>query len=193
MRTFETGLPGVVVVEPTVHGDDRGYFMEAWHAGRYGEAGLPRRFLQANVSRSAAGVIRGLHYQHPEPQGKLVSVLEGRVFDVAVDIRPDSPAFGQWAGVELSAANHRQLYVPEGFAHGFCVLGDGALLAYLCTTEYRAEFDAVVAWDDPGIGIRWPVQAGTLSPKDAAAPRLADIPRAHLPSAALPVVPPNAS
>lgn len=193
MRTFETGLPGVVVIEPTVHGDDRGFFMETWHAGRYGEAGLPRRFLQANVSRSAAGVIRGLHYQHPEPQGKLVSVLAGRVFDVAVDIRPDSPAFGQWAGVELSAANHRQLYVPEGFAHGFCVLGEGALLAYLCTAEYRAEFDAVIAWDDPAIGIRWPVKAGTLSPKDAAAPRLADIPRERLPRAVPPVVPPNAS
>jgi dTDP-4-dehydrorhamnose 3,5-epimerase len=189
VRTFETGLPGVVVVEPTVHGDARGFFMEAWHAGRYGEAGLPRSFLQANVSRSAAGVIRGLHYQHPEPQGKLVSVLEGRVFDVAVDIRPDSPAFGQWAGVELSAANHRQLYVPEGFAHGFCVLGDGALLAYLCTAEYQAEFDAVIAWDDPDIGIRWPVGTGTLSAKDAAAPRLADVPRERLPRAVRPADP----
>lgn len=189
MRTFETGLAGVVVVEPTVHGDARGFFMECWHAGRYGEAGLPRRFLQANVSRSSAGVIRGLHFQYPEPQGKLVSVLEGRIFDVAVDIRPDSPAFGRWAGAELSAANRRQLYVPEGFAHGFCVLGEGALLAYLCTTEYRAEYDAVIAWDDPDIGIRWPVETGTLSAKDAAAPRLADIPHERLPRMLDPAAP----
>lgn len=193
MRTIETGLPGVLVVEPTIHGDARGFFMEAWHAGRYGEAGLPRRFLQANVSRSSAGVIRGLHYQHPEPQGKLVSVLEGSVFDVAVDIRPDSPAFGQWAGVELSAANHRQLYVPEGFAHGFCVLGDGALLAYFCTAEYRAEFDAVIAWDDPDIGIRWPMHGGTLSARDAVAPRLSDVPRERLPRASPPTAQPIAT
>lgn len=181
MRIVETGIPGVVVVEPAVHGDVRGFFMEAWHAGRYGEAGLPTRFLQSNVSCSGPGVIRGLHYQYPEPQGKLISVLDGRVFDVAVDIRSDSATFGQWAGVELSGENHRQMYVPEGFAHGFCVLGEGALLAYLCTTEYRAEFDAVVAWDDPDIGVRWPVPDGRLSARDAAAPRLADIPRERLP------------
>jgi dTDP-4-dehydrorhamnose 3,5-epimerase len=133
------------------------------------------------VSRSGPGVLRGLHYQHPEPQGKLVTVLEWRVFDVAVDIRLDSPSFRQWVGVELSGENHRQLYVPEGFAHGFCVLGDGALMAYLCTAEYRAEYDAVVAWNDPEIGIRWPSTAATVSPRDAAAPRLANIPRARLP------------
>ena len=155
--------------------------MEAWHAGRYREHGLPDRFVQSNLSRSGRGVIRGLHYQHPQAQGKLVSVLEGRAFDVAVDIRRGSPSFGQWAGVELSAANKRQMYVPEGFAHGFCVLGDVALLSYLCTTEYRAEYDAAVAWDDPDIGIRWPLEDGRLSGKDAAAPRLADIDEERLP------------
>lgn len=184
MRTIETGIPGLLVVEPTVHGDARGFFMETWHASRYREAGLPDRFVQSNLSRSGPGVIRGLHYQYPQPQGKLVYVLEGRVFDVAVDIRIDSPTFRQWAGVELSAENHRQMYVPEGFAHGFCVLGEGALLAYLCTAEYRAEYDAVIAWDDPDIGIRWPEDGGTLSEKDARAPRLAEIPHSSLPRVA---------
>jgi dTDP-4-dehydrorhamnose 3,5-epimerase len=175
VRTIETGIPGLVVVEPAVYGDPRGFFMETWHAARYREAGLPDRFVQSNLSRSGSGVIRGLHFQYPQPQGKLVSVLEGRAFDVAVDIRRDSPSFGQWAGVELSAENHRQLYVPEGFAHGFCVLGETVLLAYLCTAEYRAEYDAAIAWDDPDIGIRWPISNGILSAKDASAPRLADI------------------
>jgi len=181
MRTIETGIPGLIVIEPDVFGDERGFFMETWHASRYRAAGLPDRFVQSNLSRSGPSVIRGLHYQYPEPQGKLVSVLAGRVFDVAVDIRSNSPTFRQWAGVELSADNHRQMYVPEGFAHGFCVLGEGALLAYLCTAEYRAEYDAVVAWDDPEIGIRWPLAAGKLSSKDANAPRLAEIPADALP------------
>jgi dTDP-4-dehydrorhamnose 3,5-epimerase len=172
VRVLETGLPGVVVVEPAVHGDHRGFFMETWNAGRYGALGLPQAFRQSNVSRSGPGVIRGLHFQQPDPQGKLIFVLEGRIFDVAVDIRPDSPNFGQWAGVELSAENHRQMYIPEGFAHGFCVLGEGAMISYLCTTEYRAEYDRVVAWNDPAIGIRWPIDDARLSAKDAAAPRL---------------------
>ena len=181
MRVIETGLPGAVVIEPKVHGDARGFFLETWNAGRYEAAGLPGCFRQSNVSRSGPGVVRGLHFQYPQPQGKLVSVLEGRVFDVAVDIRRGSPYFGRWAGIELSAENHRQLYVPEGFAHGFCVLGEGALLAYLCTTEYNAEYDAVVAWDDPDIGIRWPLGDVVLSDRDAAAPRLAELPPERLP------------
>jgi len=175
VKIIETGIPGLIIIEPTVHGDARGFFMETWNATRYEAAGLPGRFVQSNLSRSGPGVIRGLHYQYPKPQGKLVSVLEGRVFDVAVDIRPDSPSFKQWAGVELSAENHRQLYVPVGFAHGFCVLGDAALLSYLCTEVYRSEHDAVVAWDDPEIGIHWPLETGRFSQKDAAAPRLKDI------------------
>ena len=157
VRVIETGIPGLLVIEPKVHGDQRGFFMVSWHAGRYGALGLPDRFVQSNVSRSGRGVIRGLHYQNPEPQGKLVSVFEGSVFDVAVDIRSDSPTFGQWAGVELSAENHRQMYVPEGFAHGFCVLGESALLSYLFTAEDRAEYDSVVVWDDPQIGVQWPL------------------------------------
>ena len=181
MKTIETGIPGLVVIEPVVHGDARGFFMENWNARRYASAGLPGEFVQSNISRSGPGVLRGLHYQYPEPQGKLVSVLEGRVFDVAVDIRPDSPTFSQWAGVELSAENHRQFYVPEGFAHGFCVLGQTALLSYLCTMEYCAEFDAVISWDDPDIGIRWPCESGQISQKDASAPLLRDISRDRLP------------
>jgi dTDP-4-dehydrorhamnose 3,5-epimerase len=181
VRTIETGIPGLIVVEPNVFGDPRGFFMESWKASSYRSAGLPGAFVQANLSRSGPGVVRGLHYQYPEPQGKLVSVLEGRAFDVAVDIRVGSPTFGQWAGVELSAENHRQLYVPEGFAHGFCVHGDSVLLSYLCTAEYRAEFDAGIAWDDPDIGVRWPIEDGRLSDKDLKAPRLRDVPREKLP------------
>ena len=181
MRVLETGLPGVVIVEPSVHGDHRGFFMETWNSSRYAEYGIPKNFVQSNVSRSAAGVIRGLHFQNPQPQGKLVFVLEGRIFDVAVDIRPDSPHFGQWAGVELSAENHRQLYVPEGFAHGFCVLGEAAMLSYLCTSEYQAAYDRAIAWDDPDIGIDWPITDGRLSNNDAAAPRLAEMDESRLP------------
>ena len=181
MQCIETGIPGLLVVEPQVHGDDRGYFMETWHSRRYGAARLPDRFVQSNVSRSSAGVVRGLHYQYPEPQGKLVYVLEGRIFDVAVDIRSDSPTFGQWVGVELSAANHRQLYVPEGFAHGFCVLGEVALLAYHCTREFSAEYDAAIAWNDPDIGVEWPIEPLSLSDKDRNAPRLRDIAPERLP------------
>lgn len=181
MRTIETGIPGLLVIEPKVHGDARGFFMESWHARRYQEAGLPGHFVQSNLSRSGPGVIRGLHFQNPQPQGKLVYVLEGRIFDVAVDIRPDSPTFRQWAGAELSSENHLQMYIPEGFAHGFCVLGDGALLTYLCTAEYRAEYDRTIAWDDPELAIRWPVDSGRQSAKDAAAPKLADTPAELLP------------
>lgn len=178
---IETGLAGLLIIEPQVHGDQRGYFMETWHARRYVAAGLPERFVQANVSRSSAGVIRGLHYQYPEPQGKLVQVLDGRIFDVAVDIRNGSPTYGEWAGVELSADNHRQCYVPEGFAHGFCVLSEGATISYLCTREFSADYDASVAWDDPDIAIDWPIEPASLSAKDRAAPRLKDIAPDELP------------
>ena len=181
MRTLSTGLPGVFIVEPRVHGDERGYFLETWRAGSSREAGMPDRYVQANLSRSTHGVLRGLHFQYPQTQGKLVSVPVGRVYDVAVDIRPDSPTFRQWVGVELNASNHRQLYVPEGFAHGFCVLSDEALVHYLCTREFRAEYDAVIAWDDPDIAIHWPIEPQSLSPKDRAAPRLADVDPSRLP------------
>ena len=181
MKVIETGIAGLVVIEPAVHGDARGFFMETWNAERFRDAGLPDRFVQSNLSRSGPGVIRGLHYQHPEAQGKLIWAPEGRVYDVAVDVRRESPSFGQWAAVELSAENHRQLYVPAGFAHGFCVLGESALLSYMCTTVYRAEHDSVIAWNDPDIGIRWPLENGSLSAKDAAAPRLSEIAADRLP------------
>lgn len=181
MNSIETGIPGLIVIEPEIHGDSRGFFMESWSAPRYEALGIPASFVQSNISRSGPRVIRGLHYQNPRPQGKLVSVLEGSVFDVAVDIRPDSPTFRQWAGVELSAENHRQLYVPEGFAHGFCALSDSVLLSYLCTDVYYSEYDAVIAWDDPDIGVCWPFTDGSLSQKDASARRLKDIDPASLP------------
>lgn len=182
MKVIQTPLTGVLLVEPTVHGDDRGFFFEAFHAGKYAEAGIDTAFVQTNVSRSTRGVLRGLHYQQPNPQGKLVTVLEGEVYDVAVDIRPSSPSFGAWTAAILTAQNKRQLWIPEGFAHGFCVVSDSATFMYQCTRLYDPTADAAIAWDDPMIGVDWPISAPTLSPKDARAPRLADIPREHLPS-----------
>jgi len=181
LKIIETGISGLLIIEPDVFGDPRGYFMELWKASGYAACGLPARFVQSNISRSGAGVIRGLHYQHPQPQGKLVSVLEGRIFDVAVDIRSNSPTFRQWAGVELSSDNHRQLYVPEGFAHGFCVLGESAMMSYLCTDEYSPECDAGLAWDDPDINVKWPIEGISLSDRDRSAPRLRDIALENLP------------
>lgn len=182
MKVIETDLPGCRVVEPRVFGDARGWFTETWHRERYAAAGIGPDFVQANLSRSAQGVLRGLHYQWPNPQGKLVSVLEGEVYDVAVDIRPGSPHFGRWAAVVLSAENRRQFWIPPGFAHGFVTLSPSALFAYQCTTAYDAQADAGIAWDDPAIGIDWPVAKPALSAKDAAAPRLADVPPASLPT-----------
>jgi len=181
LRILETGLDGVVIIEPRVHGDDRGFFLESWKASSYGKYGLPETFAQANISRSEKGVLRGLHYQYRQPQGKLVSVLEGRIFDVAVDIRPGSSSFGQWAGVELSSQSHRQLYAPEGFAHGFIVLSDSALFHYHCTTEYAPQFEVAIAWNDPDIGVKWPCEPKFLSGKDRKAPRLCDLPPERLP------------
>lgn len=181
MNIVETSLPGCRVIEPAVFGDARGFFFETWNAERFGQHGLPTRFVQSNVSSSAKGVLRGLHYQWPRPQGKLVSVLVGDVFDVAVDIRRGSPTFGQWEGVMLSAENKRQFWIPEGFAHGFAVLSDTAVFSYLCTDVYVKEADAGVRWDDPAVGVEWPVGAPLLSEKDTAAPLLADIDEARLP------------
>lgn len=181
MNITPTRLPGVVVLEPGVYRDHRGYFLETWHEARYAEAGLPDRFVQVNVSSSSRGVLRGLHYQHPSGQGKLLTVLRGAIFDVAVDIRAGSPTFGRWEAVVLSSEDHRQLYIPPGFAHGFVVTGDEALVCYKCTEFYRPGEEYSVLWDDPAIGIPWPVASPTLSPKDAAAPRLADVPPDRLP------------
>ncbi|KAF1713026.1 dTDP-4-dehydrorhamnose 3,5-epimerase [Pseudoxanthomonas sacheonensis] len=181
MKVVETSLPGCVVIEPAVFGDDRGFFFETWNADRYGQLGLPDRFVQSNVSSSARGVLRGLHYQWPNPQGKLVSVLEGEVYDVAVDIRRGSPTFGRWAAVILSAQNKRQFWIPEGFAHGFAVLSDRAIFSYLCTAQYDKSADAGVRWDDAAIGIDWPIDAPLLSEKDGKAPFLADVAEDCLP------------
>jgi dTDP-4-dehydrorhamnose 3,5-epimerase len=162
-----------MLIEPAVFADDRGYFMETYNAAKL----LPDvTFVQDNQSRSFGGVLRGLHFQEPNPQGKLVRCSLGALFDVAVDIRAGSPQFGKWVGVELSEENRHMLWVPPGFAHGFCALTEVADLAYKCTALYDAASDRVIAWDDPDIGIQWPVTSPILSPKDAAAPRLKDAP-----------------
>lgn len=181
MKVIETSLPGVLVVEPQVFGDARGFFYESYNESRFREAGIDARFVQANVSRSAKGVLRGLHYQWPNPQGKFVGVLEGEVFDVAVDIRRGSPYFGRWFGAMLTADNKRHLWIPEGFAHGFCVLSDYATFSYQCTALYDAKADAGVAWNDPTVGIDWPVNDPHLSDKDRKAPLLKDLPEDCLP------------
>ena len=179
---IKTGIEGVLIFEPKVFGDDRGFFMETWSRDRYREAGLDVEFVQDNVSSSTRGVLRGLHYQNPHPQGKLVQVLRGEVLDVAVDIRVGSPTFGKVATCLLSDENHRQFYVPAGFAHGFCVLSEMALFLYKCTEFYHAEAEGGVFWNDSDLGIDWPVADPILSEKDANAPRLKDIPKEKLPA-----------
>ena len=182
MNPTPTDLPGVLIFEPRVFRDDRGFFVETWNRDRYAGAGLPREFVQDNLSESAPGVLRGLHYQHPNGQGKLVGVTRGSVFDVAVDIRVGSPTFGRWVGVALSAEDGRQLYIPPGFAHGFVVNGDvRATFQYKCTAPYDPASEGSVAWDDPDLGINWPVAAPTLNAKDRDAPRLRDVPDDRLP------------
>jgi dTDP-4-dehydrorhamnose 3,5-epimerase len=174
VKVIPTELPGVLVIEPRVFGDPRGFFFETWQAERYAEAGLPSRFVQDNVSRSMRGTLRGLHFQEPCAQGKLLSVIRGAVFDVAVDVRRGSPTFARWFGVELTGDNHRQLWVPPGHAHGFCVLSDEADFFYKCTEAYAPQHDRGIAWDDPDVGVRWPVEAPLLSDKDRKLPRLRD-------------------
>lgn len=181
MKIIKTALPDCVVIEPAVHGDARGFFYESFNAGTFAAAGLDLTFVQSNVSRSAHGVLRGLHYQWPNPQGKLVSVLEGEVYDVAVDIRVGSPTFGRWAAAILSAENKRHFWIPEGFAHGFAVLSDSAVFTYQCTSLYDRAADAGIRWNDGDIAVDWPIAEPSLSDKDAKAPFLADVPAARLP------------
>lgn len=181
MKVIHTHLPGCVVIEPAVFGDERGAFYETWNAERFAEQGLHAQFVQSNVSTSSRGVLRGLHYQWPRPQGKLVTVLEGEVYDVAVDIRRGSPTFGRWEAVILSAQNKRQFWIPEGFAHGFAVLSERAVFSYLCTDVYVREADAGVAWNDAQIAVDWPISDPQLSDKDQRAPFLADIAADRLP------------
>ncbi len=175
MNITETSLPGVLLIEPKVFGDARGFFLESWNRQSFAALGLDLDFVQDNHSRSGKGVLRGLHYQLNEPQGKLVRVTQGRVFDVAVDMRRSSPNFGRWAGVELTADNHRMLWIPPGYAHGFLVLSESADFLYKTTTYYAPQWDRGVRWDDPEIGVQWPLDgAPLLSAKDQVQPLLKD-------------------
>ena len=175
MRVSATELPEVLLVEPDIRGDARGFFQETWQVDRYRTAGVRGKFVQDNLSRSVRGVLRGLHIQHPEGQGKLLQVVDGEAFDVAVDVRLDSERFGRWVGATLSGDNHHQLWIPPGVAHGFCVTGDHAIFAYKCTALYSPETEFSVAWNDPAIGIEWPLASPTLSDRDRRAPRLSEL------------------
>lgn len=175
MKVTKTPLSGLLVIEPEVFGDRRGFFLETWSQARYKEAGIDVDFVQDNLSFSQHGVLRGLHFQNPQGQGKLVSVIEGEVFDVAVDLRQGSPTFGHWHGVTLSGENKLQFWVPAGFAHGFCVTSETALFSYKCTELYAPQHERSLRWDDPTIAINWPIANPLVSDKDRVAPLLADI------------------
>lgn len=177
MRTSTTPIPGPVLLEPEVFGDGRGFFMETWNAESFAQAGIEAQFVQDNHSRSQRGVLRGLHFQNPCPQGKLVRVSRGAVYDVVVDLRRSSSHFGQWAGVTLTAENRKMLWIPEGFAHGFLTLEDETDFVYKCTERYAPEFEHVLAWNDPGVNVDWPIQsiAPILSPKDAKGKALSEV------------------
>src|SRR5579862_7090227 len=176
MQVVETGLPDVLILEPKLFGDQRGFFLETYQQDRYSQYGINRPFVQDNLSRSTFGVLRGLHLQNPQTQGKLFSVMRGRVLDVAVDVRVGSPNFGRHVAVELSEENRRQLWVPRGFAHGFVVLSETADFFYKCDAYYSPKHEISVRWDDPALGINWGIDTPTLSMRDAAAPLLADVP-----------------
>lgn len=181
MNIKETKLTGVLILEPKVFTDDRGYFLETWNNTRYEQAGIPGPFVQDNISFSKKGILRGLHFQYPQSQGKLIQVLSGEVVDVVVDIRVGSPTYGQWIGEVLSESNHRQMYVPPGFAHGYCVTSEAALFSYKCTDFYNPATEHGIVWNDPDIGIEWPIAQPVLSPKDAVYPRLKDLRPKNLP------------
>lgn len=181
MKVSPTRLPSVLLIEPRRFADERGYLMEAYHQERYAAVGIDLPFVQDNVSRSTRGVLRGMHFQQPHAQGKLIQVLAGSVFDVAVDIRVGSPDFGRWTGATLTAENHHQLYIPPGFAHGFVVLSDEAIVHYKCTALFHPASERALRWDDPRLAIEWPVTDVSVSPKDRAAPTLADFPADQLP------------
>ncbi len=180
MNVVPTELKEVLLITPDVHGDHRGFFMEMWRKELYAENGIPEEFVQDNLSLSRRGTLRGLHFQNPVPQGKLVSVIEGEVFDVAVDVRLGSPTFGKWVGVTLDGKTRTQMFVPPGFAHGFVVLSETALFHYKCTAAYRPDAERVVLWNDPALGIQWPISDPQLSARDAAAPPLAHVDSRYL-------------
>jgi dTDP-4-dehydrorhamnose 3,5-epimerase len=175
VRVVTTAIPGVLLIEPDVHRDGRGFFLETYHAARYGEHGIAGPFVQDNHSRSAANTLRGLHLQVRRPQAKLIRVIEGEIFDVAVDVRRGSPTFGRWMGVTLSAEDFRQVFVPRGFAHGFCVISTVAQVEYKCTDVYDPADEIGIAWNDPTLGITWPVRQPLLSARDGALPTLAEM------------------
>ena len=181
MKVIETSLEGVLILEPEVFEDRRGYFMETYRQGRYKDLGISAVFVQDNLSCSVRGTLRGLHYQLPRAQAKLVQVIQGEIFDVAVDIRRGSPCFGQWTGTHLSEKNRRQLFIPEGFAHGFCVLSEKALFTYKCSDVYAPDCDGGILWCDPSLGILWPVKEPVLSDKDTKYPLLSQIHPDRLP------------
>lgn len=175
MKFVETRIPGVIIVEPEVHRDARGCFLETYHSQKYAEGGIGATFVQDNSSHSIRDILRGLHAQILNPQGKLIRVSQGEIFDVAVDIRVGSPTFANWVGVNLSAENFQQMYIPPGFAHGFCVLSEVARLEYKCTDFYEPKGEVTVRWDDPTINIHWPIKAPTLSEKDLAGEYLQEL------------------
>ena len=177
----ETSLPGVIKLEPTVFGDNRGFFLETYHQDRYRRGGIQCSFVQDNHSHSQKNILRGLHYQLKASQDKLIYVVTGEIFDVAVDIRKGSPTFGKWFGTRLSSGNKHQLFVPKGFAHGFCVLSETADVCYKCSALYDPEDDYGIYWSDPSIGIEWPLSEPILSPKDQKNPLFTDIPDDRLP------------
>jgi dTDP-4-dehydrorhamnose 3,5-epimerase len=181
MRLIETAIPGLRLIEPDVHEDARGFFFESYHKDRFARLGIHESFVQDNHARSIRNTLRGLHYQIKRPQAKLCRVIEGEVLDVAVDIRRGSPHFGRQVSVRLSAANRLQIFIPEGFAHGYLVISETAEFVYKCSDFYYAEHDRGVAWNDPYIGIEWGIEHPILSPKDCRNPRLADIPAIDLP------------
>jgi dTDP-4-dehydrorhamnose 3,5-epimerase len=181
MNIIKTKLPGVLILEPKVFPDDRGYFLETWNSKRYEQAGIPGPFVQDNISFSKKGILRGLHFQYPQSQGKLIQVLSGEVLDVVVDICAGSPTYGQWIGELLSDSNHRQIYVPAGFAHGYCTTSEAAIFSYKCTDFYNPATEHGFIWNDPDIGIEWPTTQPVLSPKDESYPRLKNLPTEYLP------------
>jgi dTDP-4-dehydrorhamnose 3,5-epimerase len=180
MKVIACDIPGLIVLEPKVFGDSRGFFMELWNRRSYREAGIDADFVQDNLSRSRRGTLRGLHFQNPNAQGKLLQVLEGEVFDVAVDLRRRAPTFGRWYGVALSAENRRQFYVPPGFAHGFAVVSETVLFHYKCTGFYSPKDELAIRWNDADIGIEWPFMDPVLSERDAKALRLQEVPPERL-------------
>jgi dTDP-4-dehydrorhamnose 3,5-epimerase len=181
LKVLPTKLPGVYIIEPKVFSDARGFFMETYHQARYSEAGIDQLFVQDNLSNSIRGSLRGLHYQISHGQAKLIQVVKGTILDVAVDIRRGSPHFGQWTTVHLTSDNKRQVFIPEGFAHGFCVLSEKAEVVYKCTDFYTPEDEAGILWSDPDLAIDWPIANPLLSDKDSRLPCLADVPPERLP------------